>query len=50
MEPLELICRLSGNTYIIVGETRMTDHDFANVKPVADADNGTAIVGKYQIY
>ncbi len=44
------ICRLSGNTYIIVGETRMTDHDFANVKPVADADNGTAIVGKYQIY
>lgn len=44
------ICRLSGNTYIIVGETRKTDHDFASVKPAASENNGTAIVGKYKIY
>ncbi|HBL41315.1 MAG TPA: hypothetical protein DDY98_07040 [Ruminococcaceae bacterium] len=44
------ICCLSGNTYIVVGETRMTDNDFASVKPTASADNGTAIVGRYQIY
>ena len=44
------ICALSGNTYIIVGETRKTDHDFASVKPAASENNGTAIVGKYKIY
>lgn len=44
------ICRLKGDTYIIVGETRKTDHDFASVKPAASEDNGTAVVGKYRIY
>ena len=44
------ICLLNNNTFIIVGETRKTDLDFASVKPAADKDNGTAIVGRYQIY
>ncbi len=44
------ICHLSGNTYIVAGETRMTDKDFASVKPAANKDNGTAIIGRYQIY
>lgn len=43
------ICRLSGDTYIAVGETYKNDHQFANISPVAADKNSTAFVGKYKI-
>ncbi len=44
------ICRLTGDTYIAVGETYKNDKQFANISPVAGDKNSTAFVGRYRIY
>ncbi len=44
------ICKLSSDTFIVVGETYKTDSFFANISPTAGDKNSTAFIAKYKIY
>lgn len=44
------VCRLSGDSYIVVGETYSSSGDFALITPKAADKNSTAFVGRYDIF